>query len=518
MNNSHAVTRFAMIAAFGGFVFGLDAANISGGIRFITALFGLDEGQQGFVASCALFGVLAALFVTGPLCDIYGRKKVLLGIALTYSASTIISSIAPSYPVLIFGRFIGGVAFASLTVSAMYIGEIAPADKRGKFVSVNQLLITLGSFVAFVVNWMIIKALPTSDFLTDANVWRYMLAAELIPNIIWVSLLLTIPESPRWLMLKGRDEEAMGVLRKLGTEAEAQQTFKDVREYIDNAHNDPTLMEQLEGLFSKAMIPILAVVVVYAIVQGGTGMNAVLFFAPTVFEQIGMSVEDTFMQTAMLGAIAVVFTLVAIFTVEKLGRRTLTLIGLTLIATAHFSTTYGFKTATYEITEQSVAKLEAQELNVSPIQGLVGKEFATDVELKAELAEVYSANELPLVVGPIIDSSISINPVFVLFGIFAFLAAFNMSIGPIMWVVFSEVFSSNVRAVAVPFAALVQTLSAVTIQQFFPWSLSNWGAGTTFMSYGILAVIGLVVLFFIMPETKGKSIEEVEESLKWKEA
>lgn len=194
--------KYSLIAAFGGFVFGLDAANISGALRYVSSQFELTSLQTGNVVGCAIVGVIIALFFTGTLCQKFGRKKVLIGIALTYSLSTVISAFAVSYPMLVVGRFIGGVAFASITVSAMYIGEIAPANKRGKFVSVNQLLITLGSLFAFVVNYFFIKYMGSIEWLNEVNIWRYMLGFEIVPNIIWFSLLMTIPESPRWLMSK----------------------------------------------------------------------------------------------------------------------------------------------------------------------------------------------------------------------------------------------------------------------------------------------------------------------------
>lgn len=506
------VTQYSLFAAFGGFVFGLDAANISGVVRFITAQFELNSLQVGTVVGCAIIGVILALFFTGTLCDRFGRKKILIAIALTYSLSSIISSLAVSYPMLVFGRFIGGVAFASITVSAMYIGEIAPAKTRGRFVSVNQLLITLGSLVAFIVNYFLIKAMVNVDWIHEQNVWRMMLGFELIANAIWVFLLLKIPESPRWLIIAGRTDEAREVFKQVASAEQIEKTIQDVQHSVeeDSKHDTWT---QLKTLFSKPMMFVVMLAVVYAIVQGATGMNAVLFFAPTVFEQIGMSVEDTFMRTIVLGLVAVIFTLVAIVFVEKWGRRVLTITGLFFVVIAHASTWYGFNTATYTLDEAALVKIEEQKVNVDGLKSFVGTTYATDVELKRDLAEVYSNKELSLVSGPVINATIDINPVFVLFGIFAFLAAFNMSIGPIMWVIFSEIFPNRVRSVALPFAALVQSISSYLIQQFFPWQLENMGVANTFLNYGILAFIGMVFMFFFLPETKGKSIEEIEDQL-----
>ncbi|GEA13691.1 MFS transporter [Alteromonas sp. KUL49] len=508
------VTFYSMVAAFGGFVFGLDAANISGAVRYVSALFELDSIQQGTLVGCALLGVIVALFFTGSLVDKFGRSKVLLAIGCTYALSSIISATALNYEILVIGRFIGGVAFASITVSAMYIGEIAPAEKRGKFVSVNQLMIGLGLLLAFVINYFLISAIDTVIWITEANVWRIMLGAELIANVVWVALLLRIPESPRWLIAKGREDEARTVLAKIAEPSDFDETISEVKESL-KAESHLNVPQQLKALFSSRMRFVLFVAVSYAIVQGATGMNAVLFFAPMVFEQIGMSTEDTFLQTITTGVVGLLATLIAIGFVERWGRRLLTLAGLALVVIAHGSTYLGFKDASYVFDETSIVNIEqaltSTEYDKSKLTLLSDKTFESDVELKQALASIFDKSELPLVSGAIINASAQgINAPLVLFGIFAFLAAFNLSIGPIMWVIFSEVFPNAVRSVALPFAALVQTVSSWSIQQFFPWQLDNMGVASIFVMYATIGLIGLVVMYFILPETKGKSIEAIE--------
>lgn len=505
-------TLFSLFAAFGGFVFGLDAANLSGAIRYVSAEYGLSAGQQGTVASAALYGVIVALFITGALCERFGRKAVLITIACTYALSSIISALAVSYPMLVVGRFIGGVAFASLTVSAMYIGEIAPSDKRGKFVSTAQLLIVLGSLLAFVINYFLVKSLATSSWLTESNIWRYMLGFELIANVIWVAMLLKIPKSPRWLIKRGRAAEAKTILAKMQPADEIDDAVSAIQESLAK---DPktTPLEQLKILFSGKMRFVVWLAVIYAVVQGATGMNAVNFFAPIVFEQIGMSTDGAFFQTIVFGAIGVIFTVIAILLVEKLGRRFLTLAGLALVVIAHSSSWYGFSSATYELSPAAISEVAAQDVDTTKLIEFSGKTYDSDVALKADLASVYSDKELPLVSGPIINATIDINPVLVLFGIFAFMAAFSVSIGPIMWVIFSEIFPISVRSVALPFAALVQTFASVAITKVFPWQLENFGAANIFLTYAGVGLAGLVIMSFILPETKGKSIEQLETEL-----
>lgn len=508
------VARYALIAAFGGFVFGVDAANISGAMRYVSALFGLTDWQAGLVGTVPLYGVIFALFFTGWFCDRFGRRTILLSIAYIYLISALLSAFALNFEMLVIGRFIGGVAFASLTVSAMYIGEIAPANQRGRYVSVSQLLITLGSLLAFTTNYFLIKWIADVAIFTDQNIWRYMLGFELVFNVIWIAALYTIPRSPRWLLSKGRVEEARDALEKTVPGEQVETEIAEVQRSLQN-ETRIDVSAQFKKLFSGPMLYVLAIACVYAIAQGATGMNAVLFFAPQVFEQVGMSTEDTFLQTIILGTVAVAATLVAITLVEKWGRRTLTLLGLALVVLAHSSTWYGFNSATYTLDEASLEQLVEvdPDFDTSRLDAFVGNVYSSDVALKADLASVYSLEELPLVQGTIIDNTISIQPFFVLFGLFAFYAAFNMSIGPIMWVIFSEIFPTSVRSVALPFVAFVQTISSAAVTQLFPWQLNNLGSATTFMIFAVIGAIGFVTMFFLLPETKGKSIEELEREL-----
>ncbi|EWH10256.1 sugar transporter [Catenovulum agarivorans DS-2] len=511
------VTRYSLIAAFGGFVFGLDLLNISGAIRFISAQFGLTDNQQGMVIGATFWGVMGVLFFAGTLCEKFGRKRVLLSIALAYTVSTLMSAFATSYEMLLVGRFIGGAAFASLTVSAMYIGEVAPADQRGKFVSVNQLMIALGIFVTSVVNYYLLQYLSQIEFITEANVWRFMLGSELIANVIWVALLLGVPESPRWLLKKGKDEQAKLALNKMMPAEQIDAFVVQVKESFHN-QSDSSTLTQLKNLFCGRMSWIIAIAVVYAVVQGGTGMNAVLSFAPMVFEQVGMSTQDSFMQTVIMAVVNLAAVFIAIFTVEKLGRRKLTLGGLALVVLAHSSIWFGFKDTTYVFDQAAYQRIQTeltgQAVDLTKLANMVGQTYQNDVALKAALAERLTNNELPLASGSVINQTINgIKPLAVVFGIFAFIAAFNLSIGPIMWVIFSEIFPNNVRSIGLAFAALVQTVSSWAVSQLFPWSLSNFGAANVFLMYAFIGLGGLIIMFLILPETKGKSIEQLEKDL-----
>lgn len=510
---------YSIIAAFGGFIFGLDLMNISGAVRYVSSLFELEDGQVGRLAGVGLYGVIFALFFIGTLCERFGRKRVLLGIACAYSLSSILSAFAVSYEMLLIGRFIGGAAFASITVSAMYIGEVASANQRGKFVSVNQLMIAVGILLASVINYFLIENIDSIGFLNGENIWRYMLGAELLPNVIWVLLLLKVPESPRWLLKKGRDEEAHAALRKIVPADEIPSFVAEVKEsFHQEGAGQSGTFAQLKKLFRKRMTLVLSIAFFYAIVQGGTGMNAILSFAPMVFEQVGMSTADSFKQTVMMSVFNFIAIFVAIFSVEKLGRRKLTLIGLALVVAAHTMCWIGFKDTSYVLDRDAFEKIENQlseeEIDLAKLESLVGQTYENDVALKAALSETLNKKEFPLASGAVINHTIQgIKPALVLLGTFGFLAAFNMSIGPILWVVLSEIFPNNVRSVALPVAAMVQTISSLAVTELFPWSLNAFGAANVFLMYAGIGLAGFLIMLVILPETKGKSIEEIEKDL-----
>ncbi|MBX2877407.1 MAG: MFS transporter, partial [Saprospiraceae bacterium] len=212
--------RYALIVAFGGFVFGLDAALISGTVGFVTTEFGLSDLQVGAVVSASGFGVLFALLGVGYVADRMGRKKTLQIIAVLYLVSAICSALAPSYGALVSARFLGGLAFTSLSLASMYIGEIAPPDKRGTLVAMNQINIVIGLSAAYFLNYLILQLSQSEvawvvDWGLKEHTWRWMLGSEILPAILWSILLLTIPPSPRWLLLKGRVADARSVLSTL---------------------------------------------------------------------------------------------------------------------------------------------------------------------------------------------------------------------------------------------------------------------------------------------------------------
>ncbi len=504
---------YAFIVALGGFVFGLDAAVVSGTIRYISAEFMLSDLQIGTVVGAPSLGAILALCVAGKVADRFGRKSTIIAIAALYVISAIGSALATSYEMLVAFRFIGGLAFSSLSLASMYIGEIAPNHLRGKLVTANQLNIVIGLSAAYFINFYLVEnASETAYLLSNQGIWRTMFGSEVIPALLWLGLVCLIPESPRWLISKGRHDRALIVLSKLHEEADAKQAYESIRLNIINSPQ-VSFKQQFRLLLSPAYNRALFIGITIAIVQGVTGMNAILFYAPTVFEQVGFGVNAAFQQALYIGLTSFVFTVVAVMFIDRLGRRPLMIIGLSLAVLSHLTCWYGFNSANYRIDTEDITVM-SESFDAKPLASIEGITYTSDTEFKAALAMVYDENTLRWNQAEIIEKSISINPVLILTGILGFIAAFHISIGPIMWVLFSEVFPNLVRSAAIPVAAMVTSISSYLIQQFFPWQLANLGAASTFLMYAVFGFIGLIIISAILPETKDKAIEEIEQLLR----
>ncbi|MEI8624765.1 MFS transporter [Pseudoalteromonas sp. B137] len=519
MNGSNRnVFFFALVVAFGGFIFGLDAALISGTVRFVSAEFNLTDIQIGTVVSAPSFGVLFALLITGYICNVFGRKNTLIGIAFIYIFSAISSVLAQSYEALVIARFIGGLAFTSLSVAAMYIGEVAPAKYRGKLVSMIQINIVVGLSAAYFANYLLVELSQSSyqwvsTYAMQDNLWRWMLGVEVIPAVIWFVLLFTIPQSPRWLVMKGNETRAKAVLLRLTKcstlAAEQLQTIKSsLTDYSDSGSYLASFKQLLDSRVRAAVIIALTI----ALVQQVTGINAIMFYAPTVFEQLGVGTDAAFLNAVLIGLVSIVFTVVAIVLIDKLGRRPLVIGGLATATLSLFMCYIGFSQAEYSLSAEHIAEFSS--LNtVTGLEQLIGQVYHSDVEFKRALATVFSATQLQGFESDLIQRAATINAPLISLGIAGFIAAFHFSIGPIMWVIFSEIFPTRIRGVAIPTFAFIASVVSYLVQQFFPWQLNNFGAANIFLFYSISGVIGFVLLYKIMPETKNKSIEEIEEQL-----
>ncbi|SET37731.1 MFS transporter, sugar porter (SP) family [Thalassotalea agarivorans] len=514
---SHSVYYCAMVVAFGAFILGLDAALISGTIKFVSQEFALTDMQVGAMVSAPGLAVLFALMITGYICDRIGRKKTLIGISFIYIFSAIASTFAPNYETLIIARFIGGLAFTSLSVAAMYIGEIAPSKIRGKLVTIVQVSIVVGFSAAYFINYGVLL-LSQSDMAwvsaiaLDTQTWRWMLGVEIVPAIVWFALLFTIPKSPRWLIMKGQEEEAKDIIAQfdhdLSPEEEVAQVKTSLK--VDPASN--SFFASFKALFSTKLRKAVIVALTIAIVQQATGINAILFYAPTVFEQIGVGTDAAFLNAVVVGVVGVAFTIVAIFLIDKVGRRPLLMSGLILASVSLFICHIGFKQASYQLSAEQISEI-SQSHDISGIEHLADKTFDTDIAFKAALKQTMSEAELRAAESVLLQNAISIDVVVVMTGIMLFIVAFHYSLGPILWVLFSEIFPTGVRGVAIPVFAFISSMVSYFVQQFFPWLLNNIGAADVFMFYAISGVVGFVFLYKLLPETKHKTIEQIEAEL-----
>lgn len=508
--------RVALIVALGGFLMGFDASVISGVVGFIETEFQLSKIQLGWsVASLTLTATLA-MMVAGPLSDRLGRRPVLKLAAALFAVSAIASAVAPSFLFLVIARMIGGFGVgAALIIAPMYIAEIAPAELRGRMVSFNQLNIVLGISVAFFSNYLIL-ILGQSDIAWVESLrfaewnWRWMLGVETLPAILYFFALLFVPESPRWLAMHGRDEEALQVFEKVGGLEQARADLSVVHASLGTEAEEQG--GSIRQLFQPAMKLVLTIGVSVAILQQITGINSVFFYAPMIFEQSGIGTDASFMQAILVGIVNLVFTIAAMALIDKLGRRPLLGFGLTGIAVCMFTLSYGFGSATYTLTSESIDSLPAQ-VDRGSISQLKDVTYDSDVAFRRAVSAAIGVDSFKQNESKLVTAAIDMNPTLILFGILGFVASFAISLGPVMWVLFSELFPNQLRGLAISFAGLINSAVSFGVQLIFPWELENLGNSGTFLIYGMFAVVGLVFVMRILPETKGRSLEELEQIL-----
>jgi len=513
--NSYTVT-VAVIVALGGFLMGFDASVISGVVGFIETEFSLSRIELGWsVASLTLTATLA-MMVAGPISDRVGRRPVLMAAAALFAVSAVYSALAPDFVALVIARMIGGFGVgAALIIAPMYIAEIAPPKVRGRMVSFNQLNIVLGISVAFFSNYLILRlGRSGAEWAETLHLgewaWRWMLGVEGLPALLYFLALLFVPESPRWLAMHGRRDEALRVFEKVGDSASAAANLAEVeRSLADAAGAEAASVRQL---FTPAMRLVLTIGISVAILQQITGINSVFFYAPMIFEQSGVGTDASFLQAVLVGIVNLVFTVAAMSLIDRLGRRPLLGIGLSGIAICMFLLSFGFGSANYSLSGDAVAALPAN-IDSASLEPLIDEEFGSDVEFRKAVsaaigAEAYRQHESQLV-----KAAVELNTSLILFAILGFVASFAISLGPVMWVLFSELFPNQLRGLAISFAGLINSAVSFGVQLLFPWELENLGSSMTFMIYGGFALAGLVLVLRILPETKGRSLEELEDAL-----
>lgn len=510
--HQYSALYFASVVSLGGFLFGFDASVISGVVGYIVPQFDLNDWQLGLVVGAPTLGGIIASVGGALVADVIGRKRILLFLAVLFTVSAIASAFAPNYWVLVLARFIGGLAFASLGVAPMYIGEIAPREKRGMLVTVAQLNIVLGFSVAYFANYFVLlisqsDAAWVQSLGIDRHAWRWMLGIEAIPAALWLFFLLRIPESPRWLVMKGRLEHAREVLTLLKPPERIQADLDEIVASLTDAK------EKFFGRMKEVVLPSMRLPMIIgliaAVAQQVTGINAIYFYAPTIFEQSGVGTNAAFAQATLIGVINVVFTIIAMFLIDRLGRKPLLMIGLAGVIISTAIAGYGFQTASYELPGAAVTQLSV-DIDRQALQPVVGVKFSNDLDFKNGLRVALGDQAMQKHSAELTQAAININPVLVLIGILGFVASFAISLGPVYWCLLSEIFPNRARGPAMALVGFFNAISSFLVQFVFPWELANLGNAMIFFIYSGLGVVAFVLLGWLLPETRGKSLEELE--------
>jgi sugar porter (SP) family MFS transporter len=508
--------RVALTVALGGFLMGFDASVISGVVKFIEPQFDLTKIQLGWSVSSLTLMATLAMLVSGPISDRLGRRTVLKYAAILFALSAVGSALAPSFTFLVIARMLGGIGVgASLIIAPMFIAEIAPAERRGQLVSFNQLNIVLGISVAFFTNYLIVRLGSSEESWVQSlgiaeHNWRWMLGLETLPALFYFFALFFVPRSPRWLMMKGKEEEAMHVLNKANEGEAAEQEFKNVKKSIESGSQKKKV--PLTELFKPALRLVLIIGLGVAVLQQITGINSVFFYAPMIFEQSGIGTDAAFSQAILVGLTNLVFTIVAILFIDKLGRKALLGIGMAGIAIFMFVLAAGFNSATYSLSGEAIESL-SESMDTEALYSIEDKVYDSDVKFKETLSQILGPSTVREHESEILAGAIDNNPWLILIGILGFVASFAVSIGPVMWVLFSELFPNWIRGLAISFVGFINSLVSFSVQLIFPWELATLGTAGTFLIYGIFGALGLVFVLIMVPETKGKSLEELEKIL-----
>lgn len=514
--NTQFTVIIVLIVALGGFLMGFDASVISGVVGFLEVEFSLTKIEVGWSVSSLALTASLGMLISGPISDRIGRRPVLKIAAILFGISAVASAIAPDFQTFIIARMIGGLGVgAALIIAPMYIAEIAPPSMRGRLVSVNQFNIVIGISVAFFSNYLILL-LSQSDGAWSSALrleewnWRWMLGVEALPAVLYFFALFFVPESPRWLALQGRDSEAREILTRVSGPAQADHDLHAVNESIKAEAELGHVA--LRALFKPSMRLVMTIAVAVAILQQITGINSVFFYAPMIFEQSGIGTNSAFMQAVLVGLVNVVFTVIAIVLIDRLGRRLLLGFGLTGIAICMFTLSYGFGTATYNLDQAAIDELPVK-IEQQQVDRLVNVTYGSDTEFHDAVSVVIGEDVYKQFEAQLVRHAIKTNPILILLAILGFVASFAISIGPVMWVLFAELFPNRIRGMAISFVGLINSMVAFLVTLIFPWELERIGISATFLIYGLFAVLGLLFIMRILPETKGRSLEELERAL-----
>ncbi len=454
--NSLYIGSLTLVAAIGGLLFGYDTAVISGAEKsleiYLIESLGLGSLAHGATTSSALIGCIIGGLISGYFASKFGRKNSLIAAAVLF----FLSALGSAFPEFLFFtkgeptisllltfnlyRIIGGIGVGlASAIVPMYIGEIAPADIRGRLVSFNQFMIIFGMLVVYFVNWGIASGRPL-EWINDVG-WRYMFASEAIPALAFGLLLLLVPETPRYLAIKNDDDKALAVLTKINGANEAKTILGEIKKSVAASANVPA-----EKLFAYGKL-VIVIGILLSVFQQFVGINVALYYAPRIFESMGAAKDASMLQTIVMGIINVIFTVVAILTVDKWGRKPLLITGSIGMAIGMF--------------------------------GVAGMAFSNIIGMGT------------------------------LIFIIVYTASFMLSWGPICWVLISEIFPNKIRGQAVAVAVAAQWAANYFISSTYPMMM-EFSGGLTYGFYGLMSVLSAIFVWKFIPETKGKTLENME--------
>lgn len=450
----------SLTAALGGFLFGYDWVVIGGAKSFYEPFFNVTSVEdQGWGTSSALVGCMigatCCIFLSEPM----GRKKLLIFSGFLFSLSAVGTALADTFWWFNCFRIVGGIAMGiALNLSPLYISEISPAEKRGRMVTINQLLIMIGVLLAQVANWQI-SLLDTelSDQATFDQIaqswngqmgWRWMFGAEMIPAVLFFLLLFWVPESPRWLVKNGQKERARLILERIGGEGYAQDSLREAEQIL--AKGDESQFN-LKALIQPKIIRLLGLGIFLAFLQQWSGINVVIYYAADIFQAAGFTLKQMMLNIVVIGGVMVASVFVTLATVDRFGRKSILLWCLAAMSFLYAAIGYTF------------------------------------------YADLGGATIVVLVLA---------NVMF-----------YSISLAPLLWVLLSEIFPTRVRGAAISIGALAHWVGNFTLTYFFPAIKENLGWANNFWLYGLICAVGFVVLWKILPETKGKSLEQLDQEL-----
>jgi len=446
----------SVVAALGGFLFGYDTAVISGTIAQVTQLFQLDALQQGWYVGCALVGSIVGVLFAGILSDKLGRKLTMVISAVLFSTSALGCALSADFAQLVVYRIIGGVGIGVVSIVSLYISELAVAQYRGRLVSLYQLAVTVGFLGAYLVNYQLLAWAESGtqlsvDWLNKifiTEVWRGMLGMETLPAILFFIIIFFIPESPRWLIVRGKELKAVNILEKIyNSITEAKSQLNETKSVLTSETKSEWSLLMKPGIFKAVIIGVCI-----AILGQFMGVNAVLYYGPSIFENAGLSGGDSLFYQVLVGLVNTLTTVLALVIIDKVGRKKLVYYG---------------------------------------VSGMV---------LSLVLIGLYF----------LFGDSLGVSSLFLLIFFLFYVFCCAVSICAVVFVLLSEMYPTKVRGLAMSIAGFALWIGTYLIGQLTPWMLQNLTPAGTFFLFAVMCVPYMLIVWKLVPETTGKSLEEIE--------